>query len=296
MNKHPDQDLERLLEADAGEFGAIYRRLSRPEPPRRLDRVVIANAARAVHGGRAPRAQRWLLGFGSAAGIVLAAGIAWQVGRQIDSQEAQPRQNQSSRTVIPVVPINEPARVRSSEPAQADVAILEKEAPQAAMESKQEIVAPARRKAASPPPAPAVAPAAPPPPPVEASMPELEAAPVPSMNDEAEPFPAAKDSALEQPSATAAGALKQDESVQRAAGNASSMRAPKPVAEQSRAPSPSSSVKLRQNMHLPAQEWLAEIMRLKREGRRQEAIDNLRLFRRMHPDWELSAELRQLAE
>ncbi len=74
------------------------------------------------------------------------------------------------------------------------------------------------------------------------------------------------------------------------------LSAPKAAAEQSRAPAPSSSVKLRQNMHLAPQDWLAEIVRLKNAGRRQEAIENLRLFRRMHPDWQLSDELRRLAE
>jgi hypothetical protein len=296
MNKRPDpeQDLDRLLDADGGEFGAIYRRLSRPEPPRRLDRVVIANAARAVHGGRAPRAQRWLLGMGSAAGIVLAAGIAWQVGQQIDSQEAKTRQNEGARSVIPVVPITETARMQKSVPAQAEAAIQDKEMADAVTETKQEPVMQTRRKVASPPPAPAIAP--PPPPPVETRMSAPEPSPAPFMDNEAEAFPAAKDSALAQPPAAAGGTLKRDQSVERATGNASMMAAPKPAAEQARVPSPNSSVKLRQNMHLPAQDWLAEIVRLKREGRRQEAIENLRLFRRMHPDWKLSDELRKLAE
>jgi hypothetical protein len=152
-------------------------------------------------------------------------------------------------------------------------------------------VAPARRKVASPPPAPAPAQA---PPPVETSMPAP--SPALSLEDRAVAFPAEKDAAMSEKRATAVGELKQDEATQQATGNASMMRDPRAAAEQSRAPSPNSSIKLRQNMHLPPEDWLAEIRRLKREGRQQEAIENLRLFRRMHPDWKLSAELRQLAE
>ena len=42
MNKRrdPEQDLERLLEDDGGEFGAIYKRLSHPEPPRQVQSVI----------------------------------------------------------------------------------------------------------------------------------------------------------------------------------------------------------------------------------------------------------------
>jgi hypothetical protein len=127
-------------------------------------------------------------------------------------------------------------------------------------------------------------------------MPAPEPSPALSMEDEAVAFPAEKDAAMSEKRAAAVGELKQDEATRQASGNASLMRAPRAAAEQSRAPSPNSSVKLRQNMHLPPQDWLAEILRLKREGRRQEAIENLRLFRRMHPDWKLSAELSQLAE
>ena len=75
MTKPDDRDLDKLLSDDGGEWGALYGKLSRVEPPRRLDRNVLGEAARAVHG-HVPRRQRWLVGLGSAAGIVLAAGVA----------------------------------------------------------------------------------------------------------------------------------------------------------------------------------------------------------------------------
>ncbi len=299
MSKRPDpeQDLQRLLDEDGGEFGAVYRRLSRPEPPRRLDRVVIANAARAVRGNRAAPAQRWVLGLGSAAGIVLAAGIAWQVGKQIDSQEAQKVPDRSHRSVIPVEPISESTHLQKSVSPEAGAMMTDKEMPAEAVQAKQESMPPARRKAASPPPPPAAAP-----PPIDTAPPileqraaEPEPAPAMSASDEAQAFPEKKDNPSSEDASSALGALRSERQDQ-AAGNAAPMSAPKAAAEQSRAPSPNSSVKLRQNMHLAPQDWLAEIVRLKNAGRRQEAIENLRLFRRMHPDWQLSDELRQLSE
>ena len=300
MSKHhdPEQDLQRLLDDGGGEFGAIYRRLSHAEPPRRLDRVVIANAARAVRGNRAPPAQRWLLGLGSAAGLVLAAGIAWQVGQQIDSQEAQTGSQRSHRTVIPVEPISESTRLRKSVAPDAAAVMADKELPVEAAQDKQESVPISRRKMASPSPAPAAAPPPPPipeaPPPLEQRAAEAEPAPAISAADEAQAFPEKKDNASNEGASTL-GALRSERQDQ-AGGQAATMSAPKAAVEQSRAPSPNSSVKLRQNMHLAPQDWLAEIVRLKNAGRRQEAIENLRLFRRMHPDWQLSDELRRLAE
>ena len=77
MNTRNDRDLDELLSDDAGRIGATYRKLSKVEPPRRLDRNVLAEASRAVLGR--PRSSLWLLGIGTAAGVLLAAGIAWRV-------------------------------------------------------------------------------------------------------------------------------------------------------------------------------------------------------------------------
>ncbi len=298
MNKHrdPEQDLQRLLDDDGGDFGAIYKRLSHPEPPRRVDRVVIANAARAIRGDRARPGQRWLLGLGSAAGLVLAAGIAWQVGKQIESQEAQTGPEHSHRSMISVEPITESARAQKSVAPEADAVMADKEM-SAAAPAKQESKPQARKRMMSPPPAPAAAPppAPAPPPPIEQKA--MEAAPAPAMSaaDEAQAFPEKKDNLSSEAASAAAGELRSERQDQ-AAGNAATMSAPKTAVEQSRAPSPNSSVKLRQNMRLAPQDWLAEIVRLKNAGRQQEAVENLRLFRRMHPDWQLSDELRRLSE
>ena len=299
MNKRrdPEQDLQRLLDDDGGDFGAIYKRLSHPEPPRRVDRVVIANAARAIRADRAPPGQRWLLGLGSAAGLVLAAGIAWQVGKQIESQEAQTGPERSHRSMISVEPITESARVQKSVAPEADAAMADKEMPAAAAQAKPEAMPQARKRSVSPPPAPMAAPPPAPQAPPILKQQAAEPAPAPAMSaaDEAQAFPEKKDSLSSEVTSRAAGDLRSERSDQ-AAGNAAVMSAPKAAPEQSRAPSPNSSVKLRQNMHLAPQDWLAEIVRLKNAGHRQEAIENLRLFRRMHPDWQLSDELRRLSE
>ena len=62
------------------------------------------------------------------------------------------------------------------------------------------------------------------------------------------------------------------------------------------APAPSSSVELRRDMQLDADTWLAHIEQLLRQGRRQQAIESLRLFRNAHPRHALPDELRALLD
>ena len=297
-SRDPDRELQRLLDEDGGEYGAIYRRLSRPEPPRRLDRVVLANAARAVHADRAPPAQRWMLGIGSAAGVVLAAGIAWQVGKQLESRDAASGGSleRSHPSVIAVQPINEPAAPPKAE---SDSAMSDQSGPAGAtsVEERKPVGASRQKAARPPPPAPAPRPAVAPPE-VTQIQSQAERANTMAADAEAEPFPPAKDLPQAQGTPGAMDELgKSDrrEQADEAAGAAPAKSLASPEPMQSRAPAPTSSVQLRQNMHLPPEEWLAEIVRLKREGHRQQAIENLRLFRRMHPDWKLSDELLRLS-
>jgi hypothetical protein len=262
-----DRDLERLLADDGGELGALYRRLPRAEPPRRLDRSVLGEAARAVHG-YTPRRQRWLFGIGSAAGVVLAAGLAWHVG-----QDALRRENElpspaatvpatTRPTFVPVAPISESARQR----ARAEAQTLQEQAPAAAAPAPKP--APLRkaedkRKAATPL-------VRPPPPPPPAPPPPAAATAAPT----AEAFPA--DAEREQ---DAAGADKVE-----------------PRRRANAAPAPSTSVELRRDMQLDPDTWLAHIEQLLRQGRRQQAIDSLRLFRNAHPRHALPDRLRALLD
>ena len=62
------------------------------------------------------------------------------------------------------------------------------------------------------------------------------------------------------------------------------------------APAPSSSLELRRDMQLDADTWLAHIEQLLHQGRRQQAIESLRLFRNAHPHHALPGELRALLD
>lgn len=62
------------------------------------------------------------------------------------------------------------------------------------------------------------------------------------------------------------------------------------------APSPSGSVELRRDMQLSPEDWLAHIRELARQGRKQQALESLRLLRRMHPDVNIPETLRALEE
>jgi hypothetical protein len=291
-----DQDLERLLAPGAGEFGDIYRRLSRPEPPRRLDRVVLVNAARAIHGNRAPRVQRWTLGIGSVAGVVLAAGIAWQVGRQLETQDDSVRagaERQRSQ-MIEVQPITESAPSPAAAAEETDAVRGDAES-RVAVEAKQAPAESPRRKSARMVPAPA-APPPPPPPPAAVPSPMLAPEPVEALSSEAEAqaFPLSKE--VQDASSDDADPVDRGKRLEQSAGGMSAKSSSAPESAQSRAPAPSTSVQLRDNMRLAPELWLAEILRLKRQGHRQQAIENLRLFRRLHPDWQLSDELLRLSE
>lgn len=286
MNRRLDDDLERLLADDGGELGKLYRRLPRPEPPRRLDRNVLAEAARAIHGRR-PRKQRWLIGVGSAAGFVLAAGVAWHIGREAVHAPA-PAANYSAPSYVPVHPLETPARQRASTPA-ADTTSAE-----APISEVSRQAAPPAKPAARPP-SPSAAPAAaapkpmaspalaPPPPAAEPETIESSAQAVPEASTQNESGVAASSRATRvagdaQPATPKAEAAEQKSVGRRAAG----------------APTPSSSAELRRDTQLAPEVWLARIQQLLHQGRRQQALESLRLFRRMHPDWQLPEELRAL--
>jgi hypothetical protein len=277
-----ERDLDRLLEDDGGELGALYRRLPRAEPPRRLDRSVLGEAARAVHG-HTPRRHRWVVSIGSAAGVVLAAGIAWHVGQNA-LQQTSSDTLRSAPSVVPVEPITEAYHKRER-----------------ASEAQNAATAAAARTQAPPPAAPAPAPAKPPmhkavtkpaaaPPPaalapVSTAAPTLQPAPFPAEAEQraegGAAGAAAPDAALEAKQAGASDALDQ------AMSNHSRSSAP---------PAPSGSVELRRDMQLAPDDWLAHIAQLLHQGRRQQAIDSLRLFRRMHPDRPVPRELRTLED
>lgn len=287
LPRDPDHDLDRLLADDGGDLAALYRRLPRPEPPRRLDRSVLGEAARAVRG-YTPRRQRWLLGVGSAAGIVLAAGIAWHVGQDAVRREAQgempvqsaPATPPRNQNYVPVQPLSEPAAKRAPPMAQDAVgAAAPAAAPPPAAAKPVPRKAEARAKNAAPaiaqPPAPPAAP-----PPAAAAAPVPEAFPAEAQRLEAETATGAARAGAAAESDAMAKERLDDKALHTRA-------APTP---------PSSSVELRRDMQLAPEDWLAHIRQLLHQGRRQQAIESLRLFRNAHPRHPLPDELRALLD
>jgi len=279
MTMPDDRDLEKLLSDDGGEWGALYRKLSRVEPPRRLDRNVLGEAARAVHG-HVPRGQRWLVGLGSAAGIVLAAGIAWHVGHEGVPPAAAPAPETPAasaprRQYVPVQTFDESARR----------ATPKTEAPASSA------VAPS--PGAPPPPA-----AAKPRPPAPAQpAPAAQASPKPEQHRVITPSAA--------PQAAVANDTMQDAASKAAARPDAGAVAPAPAEEResrdvharARDASPEAltrSQEIRNDMRMPPEVWIRRIQWLLEQGRDEQAIESLHLLRRMHPGVELPDDLKEL--
>ena len=290
-----DRDLEHLLRDDGGEWGALYRKLSRVEPPRRLDRNVLGEAARAVHG-RAPRGQRWLVGLSSAAGIVFAVGIAWHIGRDALRNPTQPAFNttptvQSRDGYVPVERIHAPSAAPASPAMQAEIS-RETEAasaaPSPAESAPQAFPAAAARQRVAAKTAAAPAPAAAPPvatPPAAAAT----GVPVPAPTAPAGAATAAVtqgDGSGVAAEATAAGSLA-------ISGDADTAV----TSERSKAQQATElkrSAELRNDLRLPPAAWIRRIRWLLDQGRREQALESLHLLRRTHPDVELPADLAAL--
>ena len=279
------RDPDGLLRDGGGEIGDLYRRLPRYDPPRRLDRAVLNEAARAVHSGKPPRRQRWIVGIGSAAGLVLAAGLAWRIGHEPMSTNDTVAPTEAPR-VVPVQPIDESARARHDAPAREEPAAppaaasppVEQRAA-GAVSGRQKAVrkqsaeskpAPPPMQAETPPPAPAAAPA---PEPFSANEQELDKA---------------KD-AEKSESLSAGGAPNATSGLATQPATSTKMRRASPTL-------PSSSVELQRDMQLAPRDWLAHIRDLMRQGRRQQATESLRLFVQTHPDQRVPADLRELLE
>jgi hypothetical protein len=86
-NEKFEREFEAFMNEEDSRLAALYRKLPQAEPDAKLDAAVRSMAHRALNPQlvATPRAQlhrrraRWLPAFGAAAGIVLAAGIAWRV-------------------------------------------------------------------------------------------------------------------------------------------------------------------------------------------------------------------------
>jgi len=293
MNTHrPDDDRspdERLPGED--ELGALYRKLPRKEPGPALDAAVLRAAAEAVRSSQpkaAMRRPRWPIALGSAAVLVLAAGLGWRMRDM-------------------------PASVPAAQP--GAVTVQQASAPAAAAAPLPEAQGYAQDAAPPPPPA-QLAPA----PRVAASKTRQadavmakRAAPAESSNlqEQATNAPAAAmaaaPSAADQSTPAAAGELRayapkpaqrmveQPRSEEPAAANQATEAAPAIMAAPAMAPPappPAPSADTSRNAHdTPAQE-LDKIRRLLATDHRDEARQRLADFHRDHPDYPLPDDLR----
>jgi hypothetical protein len=124
---HHEREFEAFLAGEESELARLYRRLPQSEPDAKLDAAVLSLARAAVepqrvnalrHANVRHRRPLWLVGLSSAAGLVLAAGIAWQMRNGFnDSAAPTLRQSASARTERDVIPIS--AIVPPAEPAAA---------------------------------------------------------------------------------------------------------------------------------------------------------------------------------
>lgn len=283
------RDPDDLLRDGGGEIGDLYRRLPRYEPPRRLDRAVLNEAARAVHSGRPPRRQRWILGVGSAAGLVLAAGLAWRIGHEPMTANDAAAPAEVPR-VVPVQPIDEPARSRRETPARdapppsAEAAPPpEQQRAAGAAGDRSDQPKPLRKQRAESKPAP--------------QPPQAQAPPLPAASPAPKAFPANEHEAEQAPdadkakdaSAGIAPAARGAAAAEKRAATANALGRASPTL-------PSSSVELQRDMQLAPWDWLAHIRDLMQQGRRQQATESLRLFVRTHPDRRVPPDLRELLD
>jgi hypothetical protein len=161
-----EREFEAFLAGEESGLARLYRRLPQSEPDAKLDAAVLAMARAAVepqrmnalrHAKDRHRRPLWLVGLSGAAGVVLAAGLAWQMRGAFNETlpsstgSASPAAR-ANREVIPISAIVPPP-----EPAPEDVA------------------------AAAPPPAQAVVPMAPPAPAAPAAPPTEAAKGAPRM-------------------------------------------------------------------------------------------------------------------
>lgn len=126
---HNEREFEAFLAGEESELARLYRRLPQAEPDAKLDAAVLNLARAAVEPQRVNALRHaksrhprpwWLVGLSSAAGVVLAAGIAWQMRHGFDGHPAanltpapQSRAAQSGRDVIPISAITPAAEAEA---------------------------------------------------------------------------------------------------------------------------------------------------------------------------------------
>lgn len=116
-----EREFEAFLAGEESELARLYRRLPQSEPDAKLDAAVLALARAAVepqrinalrHANQRHRRPWWLVGLSSAAGLVLAAGVAWQLREgmprsPVDALRPTASSSQPERDVVPIAVLPE---------------------------------------------------------------------------------------------------------------------------------------------------------------------------------------------
>ncbi|KAF1005744.1 MAG: hypothetical protein GAK28_02959 [Luteibacter sp.] len=259
---------------DEQALAALYARLPRAEPDPALDAAVLAAAARATVPRRRPR---WPVALGSAAVLVLAVGMAWQLRQSAPAPiaytpavPASPSEDVAAPPPPAPPPIEMPAAQET----------VQKASPAAARRVAPTVHAQVRK----------VVRAAPPP--LEQPAPMIMAAP-------AEPAPVAAPPAPPAPPSPPASLTPPVPGEVRTYVAAPSLKLDSaPAARENAAYAPSGAVATPAPMTsaptLDPDTRVAEIRRLLGEGRRDEALRELKTLRREHPRYELPQDLRDL--
>lgn len=229
-----------------------YRGLSAEEPPRHVDDVILAASRRAVSARPAPLVaptgrRRWYFPVAAAAVIVLAAGVALHVERDLPDPEVavlmkrqvEEAPKEKKLTDAPAPPVDAPAQRNQEMRPPAAVAQAPVQAPERAEGSKTFAYAPDPPRAAA----------------------------APSVTQEQQ----AQDRVVVE-------ALRKDEAASHSRASSSAAR---PALELGAA---AGAVGLRGLADQPPEKWLERITELRKAGQHEEADKLLEEFRKRFPD------------
>lgn len=336
------RELDAFLAGEDTEIARIYRRLPQPEPDARIDTAVLAMARGAVepqrraairHAHGHHRLPAWMIGIGSAAGIVFAAGLAWQLHGTFTARPAEmmrPTRESDEVISVTILPPREPKPASApaapeplakSAPAPAASApapaLAVKEAPPETRENfraKSEVhgvteyTLPGGSAGRRPQPAPFQVDAQ-----RAAAEQNLGAADADTRAEE-EAAQKLRDDAgatAEKKQEFGRRAAPRPEEIERRRGRASlakdkpavrqeeaAANAAPPASEASRRDTllPVNSAALQRNAKLPPARWIEKIRELLAADKRDEAIDNIDYFRAKYPSYALPEDLRRLAD
>ena len=251
-------------ERDA-KVSAAYRELGAEEPPRRLDDAILAAARREAGARPAPLAprggrQRWFAPLATAAVLVLAVALTWNMQRERPGIESPAQQAAAPP----------PAADRDAEKAAAKQVEKEVAKPMPTDDLKT-----VRRKDAERPAAPA---------------PSAAGEPKPFMADKPATAGAARSSELRGAAADVAGSLSQPLEERTARDAPAAARAPQA------GPAPAAARMQAQKLADTPERELERIVELRVQGRHDEADKALAEFRKRHPDFKIPEAMRARVE